>query len=309
MNQIKKTKLIYVLSAAYSGSTLMGLALGEHPSIINLGEVTNLEHDYSESAKCTCKESLRNCSFWTSVKQLVDEKSSQSLSFNLSKMGKREYLDRRGGFKKNYLMFGCGMAAAYRKKYLCRYRKKNENFFSSILSAFPTVEYLVDLSKSSERLEVLLSSNQLDIWCIYLRRDPLKVYASTLKRPKRTRKFLGPKSVREAIWLRARTQNMEKIFSRVPDSRRIEVEFTKFVSDPHGSLSKIFEKLELTSVKKNSAESFTICPSHQHVYVGNRWLFDQELINISIKEHHDIGKLSLFQKMIFQAIWREEQVL
>lgn len=304
MNKTEKTKIIYVLGAAYSGSTLMGLALDKHEQIINLGEVTNLEYDYSEQTRCTCKEKVKDCSFWNKVKQSIAENCDPEVAFDLSERGDREHLDRRGGWKKFQLLLGKRLLSTYTAEYLQQYREKNEGFFCSVDKAFPDAEYLVDLSKSAERLDVLLDSDRLDIWCIYLRRDPLKVYASTLKRPKRTRRFLGPKSIREALWLRARTRDMEKTFSTVPTHRRIEVDFVEFTADPDSVLNSVFEQLDLSPLPGNfDAKGFTIQPAHQHIYVGNRWLFNPELSDITIRERSDTAKLSWFQKLMFQVVW------
>ena len=298
----KRTKVIYVLGSAYSGSTLMGLALNKHAQITNLGEVTNLESDYCDRARCTCQQTLKDCAFWTTVKQAIEADAS-SASFNLSARGKREYLDRRGGWEKIQLLLGRSLASTYSANYLKDYRTKNENFFTTVASAFPKSEYLVDLSKSAERLKVLLSSQRLDIWCIYLRRDPLKVYASTLKRPKRTRRFWGPKSLREAIWLKARTRDMEKTFSSVPAKRRITVDFVEFTTNPQAVLNGILTQLDLPPLDNKSAEAFLIHPSRQHIYVGNRWLFKPNLTDIPIRERSDTATLSPIQKLIFRSIW------
>lgn len=301
----QKIKIVYVLSAAYSGSTLLGLALGKHSKITNLGEVINLESDYAEQTRCTCKESLSACPFWLSVKNSVERQSEKRLSFNLSRSGKREHLDRRGGWQKIQLLLGRRLESTYGEAYITRYRMKNENFFASVLQGHSDAHYLVDLSKSAERLDILLSSNKLDVWCIYLRRDPIKVYASTVKRPKRTRRFLGPKSLREAVWLRARTKDMERAFARVPDSKKINVDFSDFMDNPQSTLDTVLEQLNLESypAETDNSGKFVIDPSKQHVYVGNRWLFDPKLAHVSIRERSDTSQLSFFQKLVFKSVW------
>ena len=306
MPKVAKTKLIYVLGAAYSGSTLMGLALGKHSKIINLGEVVNLESDYADMARCTCKSYLKDCDFWGSVKQAIKQKNLQP-SFNLSITGQRELFDRRGGLEKIRLLFGKHLVNNYKESYLQRYQQKNENFFSAVSDLFSNAEYIVDLSKTSERLDVLLKSNCIDIWCIYLHWDPYKIYASTIKRPKRTRKLLGPKSFREALWLKKRLQDMKRVFLKLPPERRIEIDFDDFVTHPHYVLNHLFNKLNLQTELDGSPTEYLIQTSAQHIYVGNRWLFNREN-DVVIKERNDTAELSLLQKIAFRAVWHKKNV-
>jgi len=164
---------------------------------------------------------LKDCEFWSQVKKNIDENQPGINSYNLSSSGVREELDRRGGVHKIGLFFGKSPISFFSNSYLENYKTKNENFFKIISKVVPGARYLVDLSKSSERLEVLLSSNELDVFCIYLRRDPLKIFASTMQRPKRTRKWFGFKAIREAVWLKSRMKDMARVFLKVPVDREL----------------------------------------------------------------------------------------
>ncbi len=93
----KKIKLVYVLGPAYSGSTLLGLALGKHQQIINLGEIVNLENDYSTGTKCTCGELVQDCEFWNTIKNGL---AALQTNWNFTTDTKRETIDKRGGIRK-----------------------------------------------------------------------------------------------------------------------------------------------------------------------------------------------------------------
>jgi hypothetical protein len=299
---VTKLKIIYVLGPAYTGSTLLGLALGSHGSILNLGEVTNLESDYSDGSKCTCGKVLIECGFWSEIRRSIGD-SVDEVNFNLSSQGERELLDQRGGLNKLWLLLRRRLIDTFPKSYLAHYANKNTNFLRAVARAHPEKEFIIDLSKSPERLDVLRKNVGVDVWCVYVKRDPLKVYASTLERPKLTRAKFGFKSIREAVWLLVRARDMDRVYSSMPENRRVELNFEEFVCNPVRGINSILELVGLSSLPIDGSKNMVIKPSQQHIYVGNRWLFSPGLKNVEIKEKHKINRLSFFQRLVFRIIW------
>jgi hypothetical protein len=67
-----KPRVLYVLGYGRSGSTILGMALGQHPGIVNLGEISALRRfvpgpTYRAPRACGCLQQLDQCPYWTGV--------------------------------------------------------------------------------------------------------------------------------------------------------------------------------------------------------------------------------------------------
>jgi hypothetical protein len=70
-------KLVYIAGAGHSGTTMLGLLLGQHSQLVGLGEVyqvihtrdgySGLEDVRQKQAVCSCGKTIDHCSFWGSV--------------------------------------------------------------------------------------------------------------------------------------------------------------------------------------------------------------------------------------------------
>lgn len=79
-------KLIYIISSAHSGSTLLDLTLSRHESIIGLGEVVNILKGRQKSnegteAMCSCGKTMDNCPFWSKY-YLIHNKAPEPGEFS-----------------------------------------------------------------------------------------------------------------------------------------------------------------------------------------------------------------------------------
>ena len=64
-------KTIIICGSGYSGSTLLNLLLGSHPDLVSLGETTNLARSVIEDRQCTCRQPVKQCSFWNDVRREI----------------------------------------------------------------------------------------------------------------------------------------------------------------------------------------------------------------------------------------------
>jgi hypothetical protein len=84
-----KVKLIYIVGAQYSGTTLMSNMLGTAPEAFNIGEVNHLRQALTNKKKiCTCGERVQSCSFWSPILSIVDVTHLLSLTASLSEKWK-----------------------------------------------------------------------------------------------------------------------------------------------------------------------------------------------------------------------------
>lgn len=290
-----KLKVIYVLGHPYSGSTLFGLALGTHKNIANMGEANFIPYDYSDNAKCTCQSLLKHCPVWRDLDVSL-------LTFNneLNQVV-RHRLDQRGGAHKLPLIF-LSVFRVIAPEELTYYQSQSEGLFVYLSNKFKEnseVTYLLDLSKSPERLEVLLDNTGFDVYCIYLKRNALSVYDSSMKRPKLTRSRIPFKALRESFWLALRSFHHRRIFRKVPGNRKLTVDWDSFVMDRNEILQGIEKLLEISPFDSNLKVDGVVNINEQHVFVGNRWLFKPGLETVKIQNISSESSLSFIQKLSF----------
>jgi len=71
-----KPRVLYVLGYGRSGSTVLGMALGQHPGLVNLGEISTLPTfipgpTYIPPRACGCQLPLDQCPYWQGVAHRV----------------------------------------------------------------------------------------------------------------------------------------------------------------------------------------------------------------------------------------------
>ena len=95
--------IVYILGTGYCGTTVLGLSLGAHSSIIDMGELSyfldniknkhSLENFYSR-VSCNCGTNMQDCSYWKDFYEI--------LLNNLDKSFAEKYLIHYEFFKKKY---------------------------------------------------------------------------------------------------------------------------------------------------------------------------------------------------------------
>jgi hypothetical protein len=144
-----KVKVVFIASLSHSGSTLLDLMLNAHPDVVSVGELKQLgrfvRHEKpGRRLRCTCgAESLLACKFWTRV----SDHAKSAVGRTIAELNVEDYRSH-GSFAKD-----------------------NAALFQAI-SAVAGKRFVVDSSKSAERLALLMANPALDVFPIFLIRDP-----------------------------------------------------------------------------------------------------------------------------------------
>jgi hypothetical protein len=236
-------RLIYIASAAHSGSTLLDLMLNGHPEIISVGEVLKLSgpikvksRGQPKFAMCSCgAASLQQCDFWSRVNARIMQAEGRCLW----------ELDLQ-----NYRSFDARHAP-------------NVVLFKAI-SAVSGKGIIVDSSKSPNRLSYLLRFDELDIRPIHLVRDPRGQVNSVIAKHGLFKGILRYEIVQEQIRRRLRY---------LPHSI---VRYEDLVLQPEQTLCSILEPLGMTFHPRQLAWAEQV----KHSIAGNhlRWQETSELV-------------------------------
>ena len=175
---MKKTRLVYILAASHSGSTLLAILLGGHPGICTVGELKATSMGDVDHYLCSCRARIKECPFWSDMKQ---EMADRGLSFDITDAG-TDLLNGAGPYIRRLLRplhrgpalelvrdAALSLSPAWRSR-LSRFQIRNSSLVDS-LRARTGRDVVVDSSKVGIRLKYLLGNPTLDIRIVRLIRD------------------------------------------------------------------------------------------------------------------------------------------
>jgi sulfotransferase family protein len=224
----KTPKVVYVMGAGHSGSTILGLALGNCSDSFYAGEID----EWLVVSGTPSLGGSERTEFWGSVREAMREAGAQAL-FG----GEVNRLIERSS---SLLRFDRWPA---RRALLGRYREVSADLFRAIAST-AGVSHIVDTSHFPLRARELQKLGGVELYLVLLVRDPQDVVASNVR--ELSRHEVAERRVRilamnANLWL---TQLLSLlVFLRQPRERRVFVRHESFVADPEGVLRQIVDSL------------------------------------------------------------------
>jgi hypothetical protein len=224
-----KPRVLYVLGYGRSGSTVLGMALGQHPGLVNLGEISTLPTfipgpTYISPRVCGCLLPLDQCPYWQGVARRVGSlatlaRDGTSLS---PTMGWRRYAPWLPAPSAELPRWAAGAAAMYG---------------AAIAEAGATVA--VDTSKGASRAWWLWQSGEVDLTFVWLTRGLEGVIRSQVRH--------GNSALKTAVsWRLAQRQAgqmaraAERAGLRVP-----RISYERLVQQPREVLGEVLAHLGL----------------------------------------------------------------
>jgi hypothetical protein len=243
-------EIIYIVSEARSGSTLLDQLLGAHPDITTVGEIHHLvayatqdrsRHDPVYALQCTCGEELPRCQFWSQVETSIGRPLG---SLKL----KPRFLDKRKRYKlRPYLRRTLEQALQARPPGPVDHMiqtifdvptvaRDSYAVFDAIF-AVTNSQYIVDASKNTDRFRILAAAHPERLRLVLLSRDYRGVVFSKMKRG-RSLEAAGRSWVRTMGRMNLLSQSM-------PDDRIHRLRYEDLCLDPKAELQKLCEFLSL----------------------------------------------------------------
>ena len=293
MQDSRKIRLVYILSASHSGSTLLSMLLGAHPDVSTVGELKVTSLGDRERYLCSCQKRIKKCPFWSGISQ---DMRRRGIDFDITNAGTdiRSGTDwyvkkmlspmHRGLIIEKLRDIALNLSPAWRA-HLKKVQFINTNLIQCIL-ARTGKDIIVDSSKIGIRLKYLLQNPLFDVLIIRLIRDGRSV-ALTYMDPAQYADSIDPQfrgggtgnnreserlSMAEAAyeWRRANEEALA-ILKYVDRSRWIEVRYEDLCSDVKKTLQQIFIFIGVDP-KKAIADFRTV---EQHI-VGNGMRLDSD---------------------------------
>jgi hypothetical protein len=207
-----KLKIFFIASLSHSGSTLLDLMLNAHPDVVSVGELKQLGRfarfeKPGRQLRCTCGAgSLLACEFWTRVSALTKTATGRTIG----ELNVEDYHDK--------MSFDEDNAALFRA-----------------ISTVAGKRYIVDSSKRVDRLSLLIANPSLDVFPIFLLRDPKGQICSSQK---------GSESLVRLIGNYVRTNR--EIYELVKQRAHSVVQYEQLVRKPERVLAALMQGVGLS---------------------------------------------------------------
>lgn len=225
-------KVLYIAGYGRGGTTLIDIALGEHPVVMGAGEIATLaRHVWVNDEYCACGATVRSCQIWSAIvrdwtadetrSSIDDYRRSQERTETIAGFGRA--VERRGG---------------------SGHARRTEKLFRSIVARSGKA-IVVDSSKLPGRGFALADMPGIDLYVIHVVRDARGVAWSMRKGFQRQvdkglQRDLHPKPLTYTA-LRWSIVNLatELLCRRLGPGRSLRVRYEDFVDAPKATLARI----------------------------------------------------------------------
>ena len=221
----ERPKVIYVMGAGRSGSTILGVALGNCANIFHAGELET----WLRRSGIPNFGGAERMEFWDRVRERVQgddlfgDKAWRYLEHSLAPFRISGWISRR--------------------RLRQRYRQIATDLYDAIASAAEAT-YIIDTSHYPLRARQMRQLESIDLYLVYLVRDPQNVVASFDRRdvdqpPK------SPLATNAYLWLTHLLSVF--VFLRHRRDRRLFLRYEDFVSDPKDILRRILDCVDAST--------------------------------------------------------------
>ena len=235
------TKLISILGAGHSGSTLLDLVLGNHSKIQSVGEISHWDQYLQQKKECACGVPPQSCEFW---KPIVEQwyqylASMQSDETTITDTRSRTVVGASPRFRYRTCLGLTIFFPMYKWPHVTntllpefQQRATNINKLYDLVRKVSGKPVVCDSSKSNYRFRLLHARQPTNAKAIYLTRDGRAVAASHFRR--------NNEAVRDGA-KRWRFANIytQKLLRTLPRESYIHIRYEELCREPEMTLSRI----------------------------------------------------------------------
>jgi hypothetical protein len=288
---MSKTRLVYLLAASHSGSTLLAMLLGSHPEVCAVGELKLGALGDLSRYRCSCGAPIRHCPFWEKVRR---DMTARGHTFQMEHPG-TDYLAAGGSYVRRLhrplhrgrwgeLLRDAALGLSPSWAAILAAAQARNAALVQTLSAVTRKSVVVDSSKVALRLKYLLRNPDLEVRVVRLVRDGRGV-ALTYMDPARFADAgdpalrgggMGADREGERLHLataarewRRSNEEAEAVLASVDRSRWVEVRYEELCRDPERVLGAILEFVGVDPVAR--PQDFR---SAEHHVIGNGMRLD-----------------------------------
>ena len=258
------TKLIYIISAGHSGSTLLDLVVGTLPQTFSMGEVRRLPWQLNNKDMavaslqnqniCSCMQPFDQCPAWTDIIASLSKKKGYDIFQNPAKLNISMLIGHAANRKVGVLNRVLNKAYKYSlsdssfnfiinliNKTQEEIIRNNWDLFDSIGSEM-NIDFVIDSSKDISRFFFLQSYRPQETYLLINKRDPIRYANSYLK--------LGTPPEQSLVARHHFYQMVDKMLVNKPDIKAMEVNYEDLCDEPATIRKKIADFVGITHVNE-----------------------------------------------------------
>lgn len=266
-----RIRVVYVMGAGRSGSTVLDTILNNHEDVIGVGELVHLFIEGSASKEnCSCGEARDTCEIWRSVRERWSELTE------LPSITQHERLMTK---------FTRVQRLAIPEWHRLRSGNPDPDFAECLKQTHATYQaiaeatgkrVIIESSKNPLRARLLCLTPGLDVRLVHLVRDARGVAWSRMKPFTKSKEGGVPQDIKPkpihisaGYWLFMNFLS-EQVRKSFPDQPSTRIHYEDFVSNPERTLTEIGEVagLDYASVANRLLAEEPMAPGH--LYAGNR---------------------------------------
>lgn len=251
----------YILSASYSGSTLLTFLLATHSKVATIGELKATSMGDIEQYACSCGRLIRACPFW---RQVTEGLGRRGVSFDVGDFRTHFRARNSHGFADRVLaarvrgpLFELGRAIALRAvpaaASVMQQAVARNRALIEVIREMQGAEVFLDGSKDPTRLRHLLSADFLNVKVLYLIRDGRGATNSYMRHNQ------TPMAVAAREWRNTHAA-CERVLKRLPAESKLQIHYEDLCAEPDHTLARIFRFLGLDPVL--ARRDFRSCEHH-----------------------------------------------
>jgi hypothetical protein len=260
------------MGAGRSGSTILGVALGNCQGFCFAGE---LDRWFARSG--VPRDGARRGGFWASVLELVGD------------AGDLFAADTTVLERSSSLLHLANRPA--RRRLRARYREVSRALYLAIARTSGAT-HIVDSSHYPLRARELMALPDIELYLLFLVRDPQSVVASLGRRDVPERRFAAP-AANAYLWLTYLVSVL--VFLRHPRRRRLLVRHEDFLADPDGVLRQILAQCGAPAGVPDLSRLRVGVPFH-----GNRLI---EADEVALRAHREAPVRRSLLTRVLQLPW------
>jgi hypothetical protein len=262
--------VIYIAGYGRSGTTLLDIALGEHPAIMGGGEIATLaRHVWPNDEYCACGARVQSCPMWRGIVETWSEGDEPTLIDDFRRAQERT---------ETILGFG-RLLERWRSG---RHASRTSRLFEAI-AARSGCTVIVDSSKLPGRAFALAAMPGIELTIVHVVRDARGVAWSLKKGFKRQadvglQRELLPKPLLYTA-LRWMIVNLatERLCRRAGPGRSMRIRYEDFVAEPRDTVRRILMLVQPEMAAQPPGVRFgPMSPKHQ--VAGSRHRMQSEII-------------------------------
>jgi hypothetical protein len=257
-----RAKVIYVMGAGRSGSTILGVTLGNCAGVFFAGELNR----WLPRSGIPPRGGTPRAAFWSGVRAKVDGAATL-------------FGDQTTALERSSAMLD--VRTWSRRRRLRRdYRRVSQKLYLAIQDQ-SGADYIVDSSHYPLRARALRQLEGVELYILYLVRDPQSVVTSMARTDVRERSF---DLFTSNLYLSLTHLLSVFVFLRQPAHRRVFVRHEDFLADPHAVIGRILGLIGSPAEPPGSPSLQVGVPFH-----GNRLIDDDLVVLESRPAHHVEG--------------------